>query len=51
MDIVNSAVVFLMEYVKKNMLLPGQIDYWVEINDFNKLSLKELPAREVGGLL
>ncbi len=40
-----------MEYVKKNMLLPGQIEYWVDICNFSKLSLKDLPAKEVGALI
>ena len=32
-----------MEYTKKNMFLPGQIEQLVEIVNFNKLSLKEIP--------
>ena len=45
---IKTACVFLMEYVKKNLFIPGRVESWVEIIDFNKLSLKDLPASQVG---
>ncbi len=36
-----------MQYLKKNMFLPGQIENWVVINNLNKLSLGQLPKNEM----
>jgi hypothetical protein len=41
-DLVNSTV-FLLEYVKANMLQPGVIENWVTIADLGNLGLTSLP--------
>lgn len=40
-----------MEFMKKNMFLPGQIEQWVVINNLSKLSIKDLPRKEMGALI
>ena len=51
LEVLTTAVVFLMEFVQKNMLLPGQVDYWVDIFELSKLSIKDLPTKEIGSLI
>jgi hypothetical protein len=36
-----------MEYVKKHMFLPGQIEQWNIINNVNNLKVKDLPRKEI----
>jgi hypothetical protein len=47
MDVLCTATLFTMEYVKANMFLPGMIENWVVINNFNKLSITDLPRKEM----
>jgi hypothetical protein len=46
-----TAKLFLMEYMKKYMFLPGQIEQWVVLNNMSKLAIKELPRKEMGALV
>jgi hypothetical protein len=39
-----------MEYIKKHMILPGQIEQWVVITNMSKLSVTELPTKEIKAL-
>jgi hypothetical protein len=39
MDALATATIFIMEYVKKHMFLPGQIEQWVVITNLSKLSI------------
>jgi hypothetical protein len=39
------------EYIKKNMLIKGQIETWTVIVDFNKLKLSEIPKKAMGRIL
>lgn len=38
-----NAVTFILEYLKRNMLLPGQIENWVIVCDIAKLSISKIP--------
>lgn len=42
---------FMIEYMLKNMHLPGQIENWVMIWDVNKLGITEIPAKLVGKIV
>jgi len=46
-DSILKAVVFICEYVRNHMLLPGQVENWVVINNLNKLSIRQLPAAQM----
>lgn len=39
-----NAVIYLMEYIVNNMLIPGQVENWVIICDFGKVSLLSPPS-------
>ena len=42
---------FIMEYMLKNIHLPGQIENWILIVDVNKLGVTEIPAKLVGKVI
>lgn len=37
------ACTFMLEYIKKNLLLPGQVENWIILMDLDKLGLNEIP--------
>lgn len=37
----------MMEYVKKNLLLPGHVENWNIIHNVNNLSIGDLPRKEM----
>jgi len=39
--------VFLMEYAKKHLLLPGHFENWNVIHNMNNLSIGDLPRKEM----
>jgi hypothetical protein len=51
MEVLCTATLFTMEYVKQNMFLPGMIENWVVINNFNKLSITDLPRKEMQSMI
>ncbi|CDW83431.1 UNKNOWN [Stylonychia lemnae] len=42
-----TATVFILEYIKANMLVPGKVENWVVVSNINKLSLNKLPLKEL----
>ena len=38
-------IIFVLEFVKKNMLIPGQVENWVSIVDFSKLAISSFPRK------
>lgn len=42
---------FIMEYVLKNIHLPGQVENWLVICDVNKLGISEIPVKLVGKVI
>ena len=46
-DLLSTATIFILEYVKKYMFLPGQIENWVVIHNINKLAFNKLPRNEM----
>ena len=40
-----------MEFMKKHMFLPGQVEQWVVINNLSKLSIGDLPRKELGAII
>jgi len=40
-----------MEYILKNIHLPGQIENWILICDVAKLGITEIPAKLVGKVI
>lgn len=50
MEIAITATVFVLEYVRSNMFLPGQVENWVGVNDLGGLSVNQLPKKELQGL-
>ena len=40
-----AAVVYLLDFVIENMLLPGHVESWVLLLDFNNLHLYHLPTK------
>lgn len=51
MDVICTAGVFLLSYVRKHMFLPGQVENWVIINNLNKLALNKVPRKEMQKLI
>jgi hypothetical protein len=51
MDVASTATLFVLEYVRSNMFLPGQVENWVVINNIGGLSLNKLPRKEMSGLV
>ena len=41
----------MMEYVKRNLLLPGHVEQWNIIHNLNGLSIGDLPRKELSGVL
>ena len=39
-----------MEYIKKHMILPGQIEQWCVITNMSKISITDLPIKEIKAL-
>ena len=39
--------VFLYQYVRKVLLIPGQIEQWVTICDLNNMSMTSLPRKQI----
>lgn len=39
------ATVFMMEYIRANFFIPGQVENWVQIIDLGNLSLLNLPYK------
>lgn len=33
----------MLEYIKKNFLIPGKVENWIILMDLDKLSLNEIP--------
>jgi hypothetical protein len=50
-DNISRALIFQMEYVKKNMFLPGQVEQWNIINNVNNLKVKDLPRKELKSII
>ena len=46
-EVFNAMFVFLFAYLKKVMLLPGQIEQWVTICDLNGMSATSLPRKQL----
>ena len=38
-------IIFVLEYVKNYMLIPGQVENWVSIVDFSKLAMASFPRK------
>ena len=39
------AVAFILEYIKKNFFLPGQVENWIIIMDLENLGVKDIPYK------
>lgn len=50
-DVLLIGVIHFLEYIKNYMFLPGQVENWVVIGDLNKLSLSELPRKEMSRII
>lgn len=42
-DVFNDMFVFLFAYLKKVILLPGQVEQWVTICDLGNMSMTSIP--------
>ena len=40
-----TATVFMMEYIRTNLFLPGQVENWVLVLDLDNLSLTSIPFK------
>lgn len=50
-EVIAQAGVFILEYVRQNMFLHGQVENWVVINNVSKLSLNKLPRKEMQNIM
>ena len=50
-DVLLIGVIHFLEYIKNYMFLPGQVENWVVVGDLNKLSLSELPRKEMSRII
>ena len=41
------ALTFMLEYIKKNIFLPGQIENWIVLVDLDNLSLLNVPFKSL----
>ena len=41
------AFLFMFEYAKKVILLPGHVEQWVTIADFGNIAMTKLPKDEI----
>jgi hypothetical protein len=41
------ATAFMLEYVRNNFFLPGQIENWIMMIDFGKMSLMNIPYKVI----
>lgn len=41
------AAVFLMNYLKEYLLVPGKVENWIDITDMGKLSIRRFPLKSV----
>lgn len=46
-EVFNDMFVFLFNYLKKVILLPGQIEQWVTIMDLNNMSATSIPRKQI----
>ncbi|CDW87109.1 UNKNOWN [Stylonychia lemnae] len=45
------ALIFMMEYAKEHMYLPGHVENWNIIHNVNGLSIGDLPRKELTGVM
>ena len=45
------ACVFMMEYIRANLFLPGQVENWIQIIDLDNLSLMNVPYKALKAFL
>ena len=40
-----AAIAYIIEYILKDVMLPGQVENWIIINDLNNMSFWNMPLQ------